>query len=153
MSRRDTVRQVASFAAIGAVSTTAYVVLFAVLRTAMAAAAANAVAQVVTAVANTAANRRWTFGVRSAEHRGRDHAAGLVAFGTALAVTTATLAALQACAPRAGRTAEAVALLAANAAATLVRFVLLRAVVSGGSARPAVPQPPSSWTDRSAAAT
>jgi glycosyltransferase involved in cell wall biosynthesis len=54
-------RQLPSFAAIGAVSTLAYLGLFWVLRSALSAVAANALALLVTAVANTAANRRFTF--------------------------------------------------------------------------------------------
>src|SRR6201991_2682499 len=56
--------QLVRFAMVGAISTLAYVVLYALLRGAVGPFAANLVALVVTAVANTAANRRLTFGVR-----------------------------------------------------------------------------------------
>ncbi len=127
--RHGTVRHVAGFAAVGALSTMAYVVLFAVLRDVMAVAAANALAMLVTAVANTAANRRFTFGVRSAEHRARHHAAGLLGFVTTLAMTSAALAALDHAVPHPSRTTEAAVLLSANAVATLVRFAILRSVL------------------------
>src|SRR6266508_1838399 len=86
-------RQLPSFAAIGVVSTLAYLALYWLLRTQASAMVANAGALLASAVANTAATRRWTFGVRG------------------------------------GRAAEMAALLAANAAATLLRYILLRSWV------------------------
>ena len=118
-------RQLPSFAAIGVVSTLAYLGLFWVLRAVTGAIAANAVALGVTAVANTAANRRFTFGVTGRTGVWRQHLEGLVVFGLDLAVTTAALGLL---APD-GRPAELTVLVAANAAATLLRFVLLRSWV------------------------
>jgi putative flippase GtrA len=118
-------RQLPSFAAIGVVSTLAYLALFWVLRSVTGAMAANAVALLVTAVANTAANRRFTFGVTGSRDRLRQHLEGLVVFGLGLAFTTGALGLL---AP-ATRAAELAALVAANAAATLLRFVLLRSWV------------------------
>jgi putative flippase GtrA len=118
-------RQLPSFAAIGVVSTLAYLGLFWVLRAVTGAIAANAVALGVTAVANTAANRRFTFGVTGRTGVWRQHLEGLVVFGLGLAVTTAALGLL---APD-GRPAELTVLVAANAAATLLRFVLLRSWV------------------------
>src|SRR4051812_41208366 len=56
--------QLAAFAAIGVLSTLAYVGLFVLLRGFGSAQAANLVALLATAVVNTAANRRLTFGVR-----------------------------------------------------------------------------------------
>ncbi len=99
---------------------------FAFLRTAWPAAAANALALILTAVGNTAANRRLTFDVRGRDGLARDHAAGLFALGVALAITSAALAALDLVIPRAGRTVESAVLVAANALATIVRFLLLR---------------------------
>lgn len=120
------IRQVGTFAAIGVVSTLAYVALYALMRPFVAPALANAVALVATAIANTAANRRLTFAVRGRAGMARDHAAGLLAFGVALAITSAALAALNVVAPGAPRGVEVVVLVAANAAATLARFALLR---------------------------
>ena len=116
----------ASFGAIGVASTLAYVVLFTLLRGATSAGVANALALVMTAVGNTAANRWLTFGVRGRDGLARDHAAGLVAFGAALAITSLSLVILNAVAPHHGRLTEVAVLVAANAAATLLRFVLLR---------------------------
>ena len=122
-------KQLASFGAIGVASTAAYVLLYAGLRNVSSATVANALALVVTAVANTAANRRLTFEVRGREGLARDHAAGLVAFAAALAITSASLAILQQAVPNHGRMTEIAVLVAANAAATLVRFLLLRSAL------------------------
>jgi putative flippase GtrA len=122
-------RQLPSFAAIGAVSTLAYLGLFWVLRSALSAVAANALALLVTAVANTAANRRFTFGVTGRHRRLRQHLEGLVVFGLGLAMTTGALGLLERTTDHPGRAAELAALVAANAAATVARFVLLRSWV------------------------
>jgi putative flippase GtrA len=125
-SHREVVRQMASFGAIGVASTLAYVALFTLLRGATSAGIANALALVITALGNTAANRWLTFGVRGRDGLARDHAAGLLAFAAALAVTSVSLVILNAVAPSHGRLSEVAVLVAANAAATLLRFVLLR---------------------------
>jgi putative flippase GtrA len=120
----------ASFGAIGVVSTLAYVALYSLLREATApAAAANAVALVATAVANTAANRWLTFRVRGRAGMARDQAVGLVALGVALAITSASLVVLTAAVPHHGRLSEVAVLVGANAAATLARFLLLRLAI------------------------
>jgi putative flippase GtrA len=122
-------QQLPSFAAIGVVSTLAYLGLFWLLRNVMGAVAANTLALLATAVANTAANRRFTFGVTGRHRRLRQHAEGLALFGLGLAMTTGALGLLERAADHPGRGAELAALVAANAAATLVRFVLLRSWV------------------------
>ncbi|MCC5581852.1 bifunctional glycosyltransferase family 2/GtrA family protein [Microtetraspora sp. AC03309] len=116
-------RQLPSFAVIGAISTVAYLVLFWLLRAAMPAVAANAVALLVTAIANTAANRRFTFGVSGASGALRHQIEGLAAFLIGLALTTGILALLPA---TASRGAELVGVIVANGAATLARFLLMR---------------------------
>ena len=60
----------------------------------------------------------------------RDQAAGLAAFGIALAITSGAVALLAVLAPRAGRPLEIAVLVGANAVATAVRFLLLRAVIA-----------------------
>ncbi len=126
---RRAVRQAAIFATVGLASTLAYVVIFAFLRATWPAAVANALALILTALGNTAANRRLTFDVQGRDGLARYHAAGLLAFGVALAITSASLAALDRVAPRAGHAAEIAVLLAANALATVVRFLLLRLAI------------------------
>jgi glycosyltransferase involved in cell wall biosynthesis len=122
--------EIRSFVTIGVASTVAYVLLYSGLRSAVSAALANAIALVVTAIANTAANRRLTFGVVGRASLLRDHAAGLAAFGFALAITTGAVWLLELIAPNPGRAAEIVVLVAANALATVSRFVLLRSWIS-----------------------
>jgi putative flippase GtrA len=117
------------FAAIGVVSTAAYIGLYAALRNISPAAAANALALVITAVGNTAANRRLTFEVRGRDGLARHHAAGMLALVVALGITSGSLGILQFVAPHHGRLSEIAALVAANAAATVVRFVLLRIAI------------------------
>jgi putative flippase GtrA len=80
-------------------------------------------------VANTAANRRLTFGVGGRRHAGRHHAAGLAAFAIGLALTSGALARLHVLTARPARWAELATLIGANAAATLLRFVVLRALL------------------------
>ena len=128
-------RQVGTFAAIGVVSTLAYVALYALLRPFVAAGIANVIALVATAIGNTAANRRLTFSVRGRAGMARDHVAGLLALGAALAITSASLAVLTVVAPGAPHAIEVVILVAANAAATLVRFLLLRLALDQGRPR------------------
>ena len=121
--------QIRWFALIGVASTLAYVALYALLREWVPATWANAAALLITAIGNTAANRRLTFGVRSNDGLVQDHAAGLLAFGLALGVMTASIGLLQALQPQSGRLTEVVVLVAANVAATVLRFVVLRAAI------------------------
>ena len=58
------------------------------LRDVLAAQPANAVSLLITAVANTAANRRFTFGIRGRAHAARHQVLGLIAFGITLALTS-----------------------------------------------------------------
>jgi putative flippase GtrA len=118
--------QLVRFAAVGAVSTVAHLVLYLLLRDPFGAIGANLVALALTAVANTAANRRVTFGVR-----GRDGAVvaqfqGLAVFGLGLAFTTGALALLGLRWPGASAPVELAVLVVANALATLARFVAFR---------------------------
>jgi putative flippase GtrA len=123
------VPQLARFAAVGILSTLGYLAIFVLLRGVLDAQAANLVALLLTAVANTAANRRLTFGIRGSGGVVRAHLQGLAVFGLGLALTSGSLAALHAASPAPSRTAEVVLLLLANAAATLLRFLLLRSWV------------------------
>jgi putative flippase GtrA len=117
-------RQVLRFGAVGVLSTLAYLLVFTALRP-MGAQPANLLALLVTAAANTAANRRFTFGVRG-RGAARHQAQGLVVFGLGLALTSGALALLSALAPHPPWTVEIGVLVAANLAATLLRFVLFK---------------------------
>jgi len=120
------VGQLVRFATIGVLSTVAYLALFVLLRPVVDAQAANLLALAVTAVANTAANRRITFGIRGGPGAGRAQLQGLVVFALGLALTSGSLAVLHAVTGSPGRGAELLLLVAANALATLLRFVLFR---------------------------
>ncbi|MDG4758264.1 glycosyltransferase [Micromonospora sp. WMMD710] len=119
-------RQLVRFAAVGVASTLAYLLLFVATRGALGAQPANLLALLVTAVANTAANRRLTFGISGRRHAGRHHVQGLLAFGLGLALTSGSLAVLHAVQAAPARPVELAVLVAANLAATVLRFVLLR---------------------------
>src|SRR5579862_2837625 len=122
-------RQVASFLLIGVASTLAYAALFVAFRSVVAGQAANALALFVTALANTAANRRLTFAISGSRRVVRHQLQGLVVFGVALALTSGSLAVLHLVSARPARVVELAVLTAANLAATVLRFVLLRAWV------------------------
>jgi glycosyltransferase involved in cell wall biosynthesis len=136
---RTLAAQVRRFAVIGIASTAAWAILYLLLRGVLASLPANAIALVITAIGNTAANRRLTFGVRGRESVVRDHAAGLVAFGLALGLTSGAALLLDLVAPHAGRVVEVGLLTVANLVATAGRFVLLRTWIG----RPAETPPPS----------
>ncbi|MER6510009.1 glycosyltransferase [Nonomuraea sp. NPDC001636] len=120
---RGMARQLPRFAIVGVVSTLAYLALFSMSRQVVPAQLANAAALLVTAVANTAANRRFTFGVKGSGGALRDQFDGLIAFLVGLALTSGSLALLPGVVSHG---VELAAVIAANAAATLVRFLLLR---------------------------
>ncbi|MFI6131307.1 dolichyl-phosphate beta-glucosyltransferase [Micromonospora sp. NPDC051141] len=117
--------QLVRFAAVGVASTLAYLLLFLLARGPLGAQPANLLALLLTAVANTAANRRLTFGVTGRRHAGRHHLQGLLAFALGLALTSGSLAVLHAVTTPA-RAVELTVLVAANLAATALRFLLLR---------------------------
>ena len=131
-------RQIASFAIIGVLSTAAYAALYLMFRVSMSSEIANGAALVLTAIANTAANRRLTFGITDRAHLLRDHAAGLLAFGFALAITTIAAAAMEHLGAGMSRMTELVVLISANALATIVRFAILRFSIAGATRRVAM---------------
>ena len=122
-------RQLVRFALVGVASTVAYLLLYLLLRTMLPAQAANIAALLATTVGNTAANRRLTFGIRGSRYATRAQLEGLAVFGIGLALTSGALAGLTALAPYPSRLAEVVVLVAANLAATVLRFLLFRAWV------------------------
>jgi putative flippase GtrA len=125
------VGQLVRFAAIGIASTVAQLGLFLLLRNEVGVLTANLISLVLSTVANTEANRRITFGIRGWAGAGRQQLQALVVFGLSLALSSGALALLGLMAPAAGRGAELVVLLAANALATVARFALLRTWVFG----------------------
>ncbi|MFI6085571.1 glycosyltransferase [Streptomyces sp. NPDC051217] len=126
---RGLARQLVGFCVVGALSTLVYLLLYSLFRTASGSQTANAAALLVSAVANTAANRRLTFGIRGRERAVRQQAQGLVVFGIGLALTSGSLAALDAASGNPAHATELAVLISANLAATVLRFLLFRAWV------------------------
>lgn len=116
--------QLVRFAAIGAASTLAYVLIFLFCRGFMDPQLANFLALLVTAIANTGANRRFTFGIQGGNPV-RHHFEGLIVFGIGLALTSGALALVHSTTTP-DRWGELLTVVAANLAATAVRFPLFR---------------------------
>ena len=133
---RTLLSQTVHFATIGVCSTLAYLALFLLLRP-LGPQAANLIALLLTAIGNTAANRRYTFGVRGRAGATRHQIEGLVVFGIGLALTSGSLAVLHGFGEPA-RAVELAGLVLANLAATVVRFALLRGWVFHPRRVPAV---------------
>jgi putative flippase GtrA len=114
---------------------------------------ANFLALLTTAVANTAANRRFTFGIQGRHQVARHHFEGLLVFTLGLALTSGALALVHGTSGGSpDRWLELVTVTAANLAATAVKFLLFRLVVfrprgrrtapAAGSTAPAAPALP-----------
>ena len=129
--------QVVRFGAVGALSTAAFALLYLFLSTFMVGQLANFLALLTTTIGNTAANRRFTFGVRGRSGAVVHQFQGLIVFGLAWLITSGSLLELHAINPQAGATAELVVLTLANLLATVLRFVLLRVWVFRAHRRPA----------------
>ncbi|MFY1677763.1 MULTISPECIES: bifunctional glycosyltransferase family 2/GtrA family protein [unclassified Streptomyces] len=122
-------RQFVGFCVVGVLSTLTYLLLYSGFRLLAGPQVANALALLLSAVANTAANRRLTFGVRGRGGAMRHQAQGLVVFGIGLALTSGSLAALNAATTDPAHSTELAVLIVANLAATVLRFLLFRAWV------------------------
>ena len=114
------------FATVGVLSTLAYFLAYMALRGPIGPWWANATALAATAVANTAANRRYTFGITSRDARLRHHIQGAVAFAAGLVCSTAGLAIIHLLVSRPPPMVEAVAAFVAGAVATMLRYTLFR---------------------------
>jgi putative flippase GtrA len=123
--------QLVRFGAVGVLSTVAYLVLFVLLHAPLGAQGANAVTLLITAIANTWLNRRFTFGIVGRRGATRQQLQGLIVFGLALGLTSGTLAVAHSLHSTPPATLELALLIVANAAATLLRFLLLRRWVFG----------------------
>ncbi len=123
--------QVVRFAGVGALSTVVHLGLFALLGAAgLGAQLANLLGLLAGTVANTAANRRWTFGVRGREHALAHQLQGLVILGLFWAVSAVALWTVALVAPGAGTGAQTVVVGAANVVATAVKFLVFRRSMS-----------------------
>ncbi|MEW2045654.1 glycosyltransferase [Streptomyces sp. NPDC005476] len=119
-------RQLVGFCVVGGLSTLFYLLLYTVFRQFGGSQVANALALLVSAVANTAANRRLTFGVRGRGGAVKHQAQGLAVFGIGLALTSGSLVALNTATSSPAHSTELAVLVAANLAATVLRFLLFR---------------------------
>ncbi len=125
-------RQLPSFLVIGVLSTLFYLGLFVLARRFTDPQAANLLALAVSAVANTAANRRFTFGITGSEGAVRHQLQGAVAFLIGLGLSAGVLALLDLVVPDASRAVEVAGLVVANGLATVARFVLMKVWVFRG---------------------
>jgi len=123
---RSLLRQGVRFGTIGVISTLAYLLIFTGLHASIGSQAANLIALLVTAIGNTAANRRFTFGVRGNGGALRHHLEGLAVFALALAVTSGSLSAVHSLVEPTPHWLELSVLVVANLTATVLRFTLLR---------------------------
>ncbi len=115
--------QAAMFVVVGVLSTLAYALLYLGLRQLVAPLQANLLALLATAVANTAANRRFSFGVRGRRDAWRHQAQGLLVFAVGLAFTTSAILLLpDGVAPA----VEVVVLTVTNLVVTVLRFAAMR---------------------------
>ncbi len=131
--------QVVRFGAVGVLSTAAYALLYLLFSAVMTGLVANFLALLVTAVANTAANRRFTFGVRGRSRAVTHQFQGLIVFGIAWLITSGSLLELHAINPSATSKVELIVLTFANLLATVLRFVLFRVWVFRSHRQPELP--------------
>jgi putative flippase GtrA len=116
----------ARFLGIGVVSTLAFALLFLALHGPLGAAGANAAALALTAIGNTAANRRFTFGVRGRAGLARHHLRGAAVFVLTLALSNGALSVLHGIDATPARWLELTVLVAGSALATATRYVALK---------------------------
>lgn len=121
--------RIARFAMVGVLSTIAYALIYLLLRSGIDAGTANGVALAITAVGNTAANRRWTFGLRGRERLVRHYAMGAVVYLVTLALTSGALSFLGQVAPDPSRALEVTVLVIASIGATVTRYIALKSFV------------------------
>jgi putative flippase GtrA len=138
--------QLVRFGTIGAASTLAYLLLFFLCRNLVDPQLANFLALLTTAVANTAANRRFTFGIAGSSEVARHHFEGLLVFGIGWALTSGALALVHG-STTPDRWLELVTVTAANLAATAVKFLLFRLWVFRRRQSPPVSAPASAATN------
>ena len=122
----NTGAQILHFVDVGIISTVLYAVLFLFAVQMVSPTAANIAALLISTVMNTALNRTHTFGVRVPHLRFVSQAKGLAAFGLCLAFTSAGLGLASGFTGQWASIATLAVLTAANLAATVVRFFLMR---------------------------
>lgn len=124
--QRSLIWQLVLFAIVGVVSTAIYTTIYLSLRNYMPALASNTVALTFTAIVNTAANRRFTFGIRGPGNRLRQQLEAGVAYLIALTISTGVLVFQQEFFPQEAQWLEVAAVFSGGVIATVFRFLLLR---------------------------
>ena len=114
---------------IGVLSTIAYALIYLGLRGIMSPGQANAISLAITAVANTAANRRWTFGLRGPDRMLRQYLMGGLVYLLTLGLTSGALVVMHGIDPDPARAVEVGTLILASIAATVTRYVALKTFV------------------------
>lgn len=118
--------QMVLFVLVGIVSTIAYGILYVLLRNVFDPMGANATALIVTTLANTAANRRFTFGIAGRDGAVRHHFQGLLVFGAGLAITSGALWLFDRNTSTNHSLIEVAILTFANLIVTALRFAIMR---------------------------
>lgn len=118
--------QVLRFGVVGVASTLAFALLYLMMQGPFGSQEANFLALLLTAIGNTAANRRFTFGISGPEKLFTQQFQGFVVFLLAWTLTSSSLVVLHLLYGDASPNVELLVLTAANVLATLMRFVLLR---------------------------
>ena len=131
LSRPSFFGQVLRFGLIGVASTLAFALLYLILQGPFGSQEANFLALLLTAIGNTAANRRFTFGISGPEKLFTQQFQGFIVFLLAWTMTSSSLLLLHALTSDTHPSLELFVLTAANIFATLLRFVLLRLWVFG----------------------
>ncbi|MDQ0663525.1 glycosyltransferase involved in cell wall biosynthesis [Arthrobacter ulcerisalmonis] len=126
VSRPSFFGQVLRFGLVGIASTLAFALLYLVLQGPFSAQEANFLSLLLTAVGNTAANRRFTFGITGPAKLFTQQFQGFVVFLLAWAITSSSLVILHSANLDPAPGTELLTLTAANVFATLMRFALLR---------------------------
>ena len=132
----NTGAQILHFVDVGIISTLLYAVLFLFAVQVVSPTVANIAALLISTVINTALNRTHTFGVRTPHQRFVSQVKGLAAFALCLAFTSAGLSLASGFTGEWASIATLAVLTAANLAATVVRFVLMRTWVFARLPRP-----------------
>ncbi|WAJ31724.1 bifunctional glycosyltransferase family 2/GtrA family protein [Arthrobacter sp. FX8] len=126
VSRPSFFGQVLRFGLVGVASTLAFALLYLAMQGPFGSQEANFLALLLTAVGNTAANRRFTFGISGPEKLFTQQFQGFLVFLLAWSITSSSLLVLHSINAIAAPNLELLVLTAANILATLMRFVLLR---------------------------
>ncbi|VXB12387.1 bifunctional glycosyltransferase family 2/GtrA family protein [Arthrobacter sp. 8AJ] len=118
--------QVVRFGLVGVASTLAFALLYLMMEGPFGSQEANFIALLLTAVGNTAANRRFTFGISGPAKLATQQLQGFIVFLLAWTLTSSSLVLLHSLHADAAPNVELLVLTVANILATLMRFVLLR---------------------------